>query len=265
MSNKISAHIGLAGLAALIGLAMAGGLSGCDEKPKAAPSGSAMLAAGYSFAPEITGVEMGGSDMFIVTGKTVANARVRFSYDQKRSIGVTSDSRGHFRAELPVGKNGGLYDVGSEDEGRLIYAEGRLYIPPGHPEKAVLLRAGSPSLPLFNDKTVVAVLDYDSAGAVAITGRTQPNTAVEVTLNDDIWRVSSDAQGLYSATMQIPPPSAQDNINNLTVDTGGTHTVRNFKDSMPKVKGADNITRFEEGWRIDWVLPGGGMQTTLVF
>jgi hypothetical protein len=240
-------------------------LAACKEKPKVTEATSALEAAGYWRAPEITGVDQAGSNMFVVTGQTIANARVRFSYSGQRAVGVTSDSRGRFRAELPSGPNGGLFDLSTEDSGRSMHADGRLFIPAGAPEKAVLMRPGASSRPLFNDFSAVAVIDYDRAGALAIAGRVAPTTAIEVILNGEIRaRTISDDRGFYTATTQIDPPQANETENTLSVMAGGKETIRNFRDS--RITGnEDRIARFEDGWRVDWVLPGGGMQTTLVF
>ncbi len=241
------------------------GLAACKEKPKATEATSALEAAGYWRAPEITGVDQTGSNMFVVTGQTIPNARVRFSYSGQRAVGVTSDSKGRFRAELPSGPDGGLFDLSTEDSGRSMHADGRLFIPAGAPGKTVLMRPGAPSLALFNDLTAVAVIDYDRAGAVAIAGRVAPTAAIEVVLNGEIRaRTTSDDRGFYTATTQIEPPDESEAANTLSVMAGGKEYVRNFKDSRINTDG-DRITRFEDGWRVDWVLPGGGMQTTLVF
>ena len=240
-------------------------LAACKEKPKATEATSAMEAAGYWLAPEITGVDQTGSNIFVVTGQTIPNARVRFSYSGNRAVGVTSDSKGRFRAELPSGPNGGLFDLSTEDRGRSMHADGRLFIPAGAPDKAVLMRPGSPSLALFNDLAAVAVIDYDRAGALAIAGRVAPTTSIEVILNGEIRaRTTSNDRGFYTATTQIEPPVKAATDNTLSVIAGGKESVRNFSDSLITVDG-DRITRFEDGWRVDWVLPGGGMQTTLVF
>ncbi len=240
-------------------------LVACQEKPKAADATSAMEAAGYWRAPEITGVDQAGSNMFVVMGQTIANARVRFGYSGQRAVGVTSDSKGRFRAELPSSPEGGLFDLSTEDGGRSMHADGRLFIPAGAPGKAVLMRPGAPSLALFNDIMPVAVIDYDRAGALAIAGRVAPTTTVEVILNGEIRaRTTSDDRGFYTATTQIDPPEETEAANTLSIMAGGKETVRNFNDSLMATD-TDRITRFADGWRIDWVLPGGGMQTTLVF
>jgi hypothetical protein len=251
--------------ACVLSLSMLALAAGCKEKPKAMDAVSAMEAAGYWRAPEIISVTQTDSSLFVVIGQTIPNARVRFGYSGQRAVGVTSDSRGRFRAELPTGPDGELYDLSTEDDGRSMHADGRLFIPAGAPEKAVLMRAGAPSLALFNEDMEVAVIDYDRAGAVALAGRIAPSTPLEVMLNGEIRaRTTSNDRGFYSATTQIDPPGDTEITNTLSISAGGKEIPRNFSDSRSKADG-DHITRFADGWRVDWVLPGGGMQTTLVF
>ena len=122
-------------------------LTACKEKPKTTEATSAMEAAGYWRAPEITGVDQAGSNMFVVTGQTIANARVRFGYSGQRAVGVTSDSKGRFRAELPSSPEGGLFDLSTEDGGRSMHADGRLFIPAGAIGGAIIDRLINKTLP----------------------------------------------------------------------------------------------------------------------
>ncbi len=249
-----------------VGLIAVLSLGACDAgKPKADDDGEAALRkAGYTPAPQITGVQQNGPSGFVITGQADPDGRVRFLYGQQRAIGVTADSKGRFRAELPAGPMGGLYDLSIEDTGRLLHAEGRLFIPPMHPTKAVLMRTGSPSQSLFNEGEALAVMDYDGAGAAAFSGRVAPRTQVNIILNGEIRaRVTSDDKGFYSATGQMNAPSANPAIVTVGLQAGAIQANHQVPVSLPA--DADRVTAQGEGWRVDWALPGGGIQTTLVF
>ena len=242
------------------------GLGSCDAgKPKADDDGEAALRkAGYTPAPQITGVQQNGPNGFVITGQADPDGRVRFLYGQQRAIGVTADSKGRFRAELPAGQMGGLYDLSIEDTGRLLHAEGRLFVPPMHPTKAVLMRTGSPSQSLFNQSEALAVMDYDGAGAVAFSGRVAPRTQVNFILNGEIRaRVTSDDKGFYSATGQMNAPGSAPAVIGLGLQAGAIQATHQVPVSLPAT--ADQVTPQGDGWRVDWVVPGGGIQTTIVF
>lgn len=237
----------------------------CSPKPQAAQdTDDYMRSRGYSRAPQILSVTANGN-MVSVSGKAVPEGRVRFLYGDQRAIGVTADSKGRFSADLPVTPQGTLFDVSMEDSGQLMQAEGRLFVPPGAPQKAVLLRAGAPSLPVMPRGTGIAVVDYDAAGAMMVTGAAAPGAAISLTVGEEIWpkQPAAAANGLFTAICQIPPPEDEASQISLSVKAGQANWLQMITVSRPPE--GDHISATPGGWRIDWALPGGGSQTTLVF
>ena len=252
-------------------------VAACRPAPQgdADDGGAALRAAGYARAPVVSTVTQNGPSGFVVTGQASPDGRVRFIYGPQRAMGVTADSKGRFRADLPSGPEGGLYDLLIEDKGhdssddsasRLIHAEGRLFIPPGQAAMATLLRSGAPSKRLFNENEAMAVVDYDGAGALAVSGRVAVRTRVNIVIDGEIRATAlSDARGDYAATAQIAPPAPDATTLSLTVQTATDTRQRDIAISLPNRRAGDHITAVTDGWRVDWLLPGGGMQTTLVF
>lgn len=240
-------------------------LAGCHPAPKppAADPDTAMQAAGYARAPVIRGVTAGGGGTFVIAGDARPDGRVRVQYQGSRAIGVTADSDGHFKAAVP---SGGIYDVSMEDSGRLMHAEGRLFVPQDHPDKAVLLRAGASSLPLDNMAATVATFDYDNSGGAAVSGKVTPKTQVDLVMGGEIrGRAVSDDQGQYSLTTQIPPPGSGPAALAITIQAGKISANKTVPVSPSDPSGGDRTTAIDGGWRVDWLLPGGGMQSTLVY
>jgi len=223
-----------------------------------------LRAQGYASPPVITARAQGGPGTLIITGQAQPEGRVRFLYGQQRAIGVTADASGKFTAELPAGLEGSVYDLSTEDNGRLIHAEGRLFVPPGQPAKAVLLRPGTASLPVTPQGLGIAVVDYDSAGALGITGRAGPKAALDLLVDGEI-RAQPNARddGVFTAMTQIAPPGDAPQTVSLSADAASTSWKRQI--AVTKPVAGDRVTPIPEGWRIDWTLPGGGAQTTLVF
>ncbi len=251
-------------LAVLTGLAVA---TGCSPKPEAAQDPDAYLrAAGYSPAPQILSVT-GNGNTAIITGQALPGGRVRILYGEQRAIGLTADTKGRFSADVPLGPEGGLFDISMDDAGRMMQAEGRLFIPLGAPQKAILLRGGAPSLAV-SPKAVqgVAVIDYDAAGAMTVMGRVTPGAAIVVTVDNESWpkQPPAGADGLFVAVCQFLPPQADTTPINVTVAAGSQTWNRVIAVSAPP--SGDRITAVEGGgWRVDWAVPGGGMQTAMVF
>lgn len=245
------------------------GLSGCQPAPPPAKRDDAatLRAAGYAAAPVVTGVVQAGPGMITVEGQALPDSRVRFQYGRETPlrIGVTADSKGRFAAELPAGPQGSVFDLyATDDSGRQVHAEGRLFVPPDQPAKAVMMRPGMPSLPVYSQTSGLAVVDYDSAGAFAVAGRVAPRSSVKLTVGDVHLQRTSDAQGYFNAIMQIPQPTDQSMALNLQVEAGGAIWKRDIGVSRVDGEG-DQVTPLPEGWRVDWKVPGGGLQTTLVF
>lgn len=262
--KKISGLLTMgARLTVLTGLAV---VCACSPKPQAAQDPDAYLrAAGYSPTPQILSVT-GSGNTVTITGQALPGGRVRILYGDQRATGVTADAKGRFSADVPLQPGGGLYDVSMDDAGRMMQAEGRLFIPPGAPQRAILLRGGAPSVAL-SPKTEpgVAVIDYDAAGAMIVTGKAAAGAAIVVTIDNESWpkQPPAGADGLFVAVCQFLPPQADAAPINVTVTAGQQTWNRVISVSTPPA--TDRITAVDSGWRVDWKVPGGGMQTAMVF
>jgi hypothetical protein len=251
-------------------LPVAAGLGGCKPKAPKAESDdwSTLRPAGYAIAPVVTGVAAAGPGMIAVEGHALPDSRVRFLYGpdaRQLRIGVTADSKGRFMAELPASPQGSVFDVfATDDSGRMVQAEGRLFVPPDQPGKAIMMRPGTPSIPVYGQTSGLAVVDYDPAGAFAVAGRVAPRSSVTLTVGDVRVQRTSDANGYFNAVMQIPQPTDQVMPLNLQVEAGGALWKRDIGVSRATGE-SDQVTPIPQGWRVDWRVPGGGMQTTLVF
>ncbi len=243
------------------------GLYGC-EPPHTAPRpnhAAELRAAGYTGAPVITAVSQPSAGTVVVSGQALPDGRVRFLYGQDRAVGVTADSQGRFSAELPVSGAGGLYDLSMEDSGALLHAEGRLFVPAGQPARAVLLRPGAPAQPIAAPNLGITVVDYDSAGALGVVGRVAPHAGVNLVVEGEVRaQPISDPNGMYSAVTQIPPPTDATAMVAVSAEAAGAQWKRAVPVSRPAAD-QDAVTAIDGGWRVDWRMPGGGIQTTLVF
>ena len=244
-------------------------LSAC-QKPVAqagADHSTELRQYGYTAAPVIMTVAQPSPGTVVVTGRALPDGRVRFLYGQARAVGVTADSQGRFTAELPISGAGGIYDLSMEDGGALQHAEGRLFVPAGQAARAVLLRAGASAAPIAAPAMGIATVDYASAGAMRVSGRVGPRALVNVMVADTSWPqpAPSGADGKYSAITQLLPPPSDTPVNiTLSTEAAGAEWKRTISVSAP-AGDQDLVSVIPGGWRVDWHVPGGGMQTTLVF
>ena len=219
----------------------------------------------------IASVAAGDAGFITVGGNAPANSRVRFSFSDPlkagaQAVGVTADGQGHFSAEVPITSSGGLYDVTVDDGGRPRQAEGRLFVPPGRPDHAVLLRPGAPTRLLWPHEPGIMVADYDGAGAFAISGLVAPDTEVTVIVNNEIRDLGhSDHQGNFDAATQIPQPGPVPQTVTVIVQAAKADYRRDVQVVGVPAGAGDRVSPALGGWRVDWQLPGGGVQSTVVF
>ncbi len=227
-----------------------------------------LMKKGYSPAPVVLKVSQTAPDKVVIDGQALPEGRVRFLCGldgQQRAIGLTADDKGHFSAELPTGPNGNVFDLSMENSGSLMHAEGRLFVPPNQPGKAVFMRPGAPSLPLVSQGGGLAIVDYDSAGAFAVVGRVAPRAPVNLIVDGEVRaRTTSDANGMFSAVTQVAMPGQSQATVKVEADAAGASWHRDVQISAPTTQ-VDTASQMGDGWRVDWRLPGGGMQTTLIF
>ncbi len=242
-------------------------LSGCQKPHTGADTDPAagLRQYGYTAAPVIVAVAQPSPGTVVVTGQALPDGRVRFLYGQARAVGVTADSQGRFTAELPISGAGGIYDLSMEDGGALQHAEGRLFVPAGQPTKAVLLRPGAPAAPIASHAMGIVAVDYDSAGALGVAGRVAPRAVANLVVNGEVRaQPVSDAAGKYLAVTQIPQPADTAVSVALSIEAAGAEWKRTISVSAA-ADDQESVTAMDGGWRVDWRIPGGGTQTTLVF
>lgn len=240
-------------------------LTGCQPRDNQASDEGPFLATnmGYVRAPEILKVSIANNGVVRISGIARPDGRVRLISGQGQAFGVTANTRGEFEANLPGNTQGSLYDVSMEESGRLMKAEGRLFVLPAQPERAVFMRSGSPSLPLSPHAPLLAVVDYDSLGGVAVSGRTKAKAVVALSVNgSDIARVKADEAGLYYTLLPLRQSLAGQDVT-LTARSEGAIDSRQLNIVSTGV--ADSVQPAGNAWRVDWSLPGGGVQTTIVY
>ncbi|WP_140985501.1 hypothetical protein [Asticcacaulis tiandongensis] len=243
-------------------------LAGCGPSGAQADKDTPYLATsmGYSRTPEITHIVINPEGELQVSGIAVPQGRVRLVAADGRAIGVTADAQGRFTAEVPQGPGGSLYTLLMESGGRLIQAEGTVFVPaqsaatddPG----AVFLREGAATLPMSARSGLLAALDYDAGGGMAVSGRSLPDIVIEVLVDGQTAaRTRTDATGLYHALI---PPANRSIGSRFQLSVRGANNTENRMVTL-KAPQANRIEAEDGQWYVHRGLSGGGAQTTVVF
>jgi hypothetical protein len=159
-----------------------------------------------------------------------------------------------------------LYGLSAALGGRRVQAEGYVAIAPGAPIVA-LLRAGAGALVLDGGKLTLRLLavDIDSGGGTVVSGRAAPNAPVRIMVDGaGAMQAAPSPDGRFSLTLPkaLPPGS---HLIQVTDPVGGVADAQVTVGPIPPPpEGPYQATPIKGGWRIDWMTPGMGLQTTLL-
>jgi hypothetical protein len=258
-------------------------LYGCGGRaPNAAHAGadpairavgqSAGAEAGYLPPPRLVSVSRSPTALMLM-GSAAPDAEVELTAPEGDALGAAASRTGAWRLTLPAvvrprmfAMAARLNDPGSK--ARQVHSEGALILLPRSGPPALLVRAGA-GAEVFATPTVrptLDALDYDPGGFAAAAGRARPGAVVRLMMDGVLAGAGqADAGGRYSIlaangrlpfgphTALVQAKDGQDE-RRFTIEPPGPTLTTNYKvDPTP------------EGWRLEWAIPGGGIQTTLVF
>jgi hypothetical protein len=249
------------GIASALAVLALGGCGGPGEAGQAEAAAEADT--GYADPPQATAVlALPGGGMTIV-GRAAPDARVRATTPSGDTHGATAGADGIYRLDLPASDSGRLVSLSVGDADRAVAADGWLFIPPDRPRSAAMLRPGAAARPLAQDAGLIGAVDYDAAGGVAVAGFTAPETDVQALVDGrPAGDARSDGAGFYSLRLDRQIAAGTTRIAVRSGDASAQRTVRLAAATPSQVFSA---TRQSDGWRIDWLTPGGGVQTTQIF
>lgn len=239
-------------------------LGACNDRPDQAtaitPSTVADL--GYVTPPSVTGVKRDGPKVS-VEGRASPLARVRLANPGGEATETGADKAGQWRMSVAQADSAAIYGLSQRGGGRTLQAEGYVLIT--QEGQAVLLRAGVGAL-MIGDLTGVGVsaIDVDRDGGAVVSGRATAGGFVSARIDGrPVGEGKGDANGRFSLSLTGPLAP-------------GRHTLKVFGDGLNQVLSIDATPAAplregpfrakpdRSGLRVDWMTPGGGVQTTLI-
>lgn len=244
--------------------AAAAALAACGPRAEQPPASvlSEAEKAGYLPAPVLTGVALGSGGDIVLHGRAAPQGRVRATTPAGVAYGATANAAGRFALELPVQAEPLLVAISAEAGERSTLAEGWLFAPPADLRRATLLRPGAPARVLDPAAPLIAAVDFDAAGGLAVAGVAPPNAEVRLFVDGAaVPPARSDAAGRYGFRL----PRISPGPHRLRVESADRRQERALAlDARPPEQQL-SASRIAGGWRVDWATPGGGAQTTLIF
>ena len=244
-------------------------LAACGDKPatpqnKAAPGAETAAEAGYLEPPRVTAARAADGTVGLA-GSAAPNAKVRIASPAGDVIFAQADTQGRWSARVTPARAVNLYGLSMNNNERTAQAEG--YVLVTAEGEVAQLRAGSGALVLSRASNAPRILaiDYDRDGGAVVSGVAAPG--VDLALRVDRasrGETKSDAKGRFLIALAEPlKPGSHD----FEVAGRGGEDRRQVETTMPArlASGPYAGARTDFGWRVDWMTPGGGEQTTLLF
>lgn len=264
-------------IAASAAAVLAGLAAGCNPSPRAAPSpldaDREAAEAGYSPPPRIVASrdapETSGRFGVRIEGLATPAARVRLEGADGRTYQSSAAESGAWSLTVPPSPTPRLFTLIAVHDGRAVAGEGRLLVLPRAPD--FVLRPGYGALPLEAGSGPPRVLSVDVGpdGAAAVSGLARPSARVVARVDGaqpaatGLGQGTSDAQGRFTVILDRPLAPGARRLT-LVASDGVAEAGVEVCEPASLGEAVFAAARTGAGWRLDWRLPGGGVQTTYV-
>jgi hypothetical protein len=242
--------------------------AGCGRETPAhgpAPHAPAVLTA-YLAPPELIRADR-RSGAVLLAGTSTPNAAIRLASPDGSAIAGSADGRGVWRILAPAGAAPRLYSLSETASGRLVRALGYIAVLPAPgPPAAMLHPTATATLPPADPEPGLIAVDYDGSGEAMATGQAAPGETVRLALDGkEAGEDRADAAGVFSATLLQPltpgPHVLVVSSQRLRASAASFTATRVLHVATPPFQ----TQRQDGAWRIDWMTPGGGVQSTVLF
>lgn len=243
-------------------LAGCSGKVGGDVNAHSAASGQE---AAYVPPPVLTATGIRPDGRLSLSGKAAPGMRVRLATPAGEAVTATVDDQGAWRLDAPASPQPRLFGLSMADaKGRTVQAEGYLVVLPD--SRAAQLRSGSGAVVFAAPVTTVGILavDYDRKGGAVISGQAAPGTTVSIRVDGlQKGQDTASADGRFDVALSEPLTKG-DHAIDASAGEHQVHTVASVSPAPTLTQGPYRAERAPLGWRIDWMTPGGGVQSTII-
>ena len=250
-------------------LAVVVGLAGCGGKSPAAKAGDEVRAedVGYLAPPTPDAIRLTPHGPSL-SGSAPPGGRVRLATPTGEAMFADVDAGGRWTLAVGPISEPVLYGLSVASKGRSAQAEGYVLVTPQG--QAALLRAGAGARRIDPARSPgLRAIDFDRGGGVEVSATAPPGVNVLLHLDGRLaTQGRADARGHYDASLPTPGSS--------TEIRSGPHQVRvsgdGFSDTVafqvspapPLAAGPARSQLTAAGLRVDWMTPGGGVQSTIL-
>jgi hypothetical protein len=221
---------------------------------------------GYRAAPQVVGVNRAADGAVTLSGRALPSSPVQMITPKGIAIETRADGSGAWTAPLGPASEPQLYRLSEQAAGQTVEAEGYILVLPRVPTVA-LLRAGfgaevAPGA--VQAPMRILAVDYDMAGATVVSGRARAASPVRVLVDGQVAiEGAAGPDGRFSLTLPKPLAPGRHQLQAQTPQATAESVIA--VDPPALARGAPFQAQAQpSGWRVDWITPGGGVQTTLL-
>ncbi|RYF95528.1 MAG: hypothetical protein EON95_01060 [Caulobacteraceae bacterium] len=230
-----------------------------------APKAPADLAAdaGYLKPPTLTASQGQPDGSILLTGQAEPGARIRLGAPMAEPLTASADAAGRWSFRLPPSTEVRLFGLSMSQGDRQVQSQGYLTILPGG--RAVQLRSGASAFVYgaASDPPRLLTVDFDSDGAASVSGSARAGSGLSLRIDRVARGVGkTDSQGRFHLAVDRPL-----NAGALTFEMAGDSGEQSqvvVVSAAPELAAPFRALRAGSAWRIDWMTPGGGVQSTLI-
>ena len=217
--------------------------------------------AGYLSPPTLLGARRAANGI-VLSGQAAPDADLRLGSPTGEVLMAKVDRLGQWSVTAPDAPGVRLFGLSSLQDGRTVQAEG--YVMVADSGEVALLRAGAGARRLAapSSSPRILTLDVDREGGAVVSGVATPGAGLNVRV-DRVTRGGgrTDDEGRFfiSLTDSLTP-----GVHDIQVagEGGETAVSVGVSPAAPLTTGPVKADRAAGGWRVDWMTPGGGVQTT---
>lgn len=245
-------------------------LAGCGRgeeawtPPAAAPNADTTTEAGYLAPPTITSARLEGKAVR-VEGSAAPNARVRIAPPRGEPIFAQANAAGRWRALLTPSQPVHLFGLSMSQGARTAQSEGYMMMAADGQVAQLRAGAGAFSLAPASNRPRILAVDYDQEGGAVVSGVAAADSMLGLRV-DRVRRgeTRTDARGRFSISLSEPLTLGAHELE--VAGEGGEDTLPVEITPIGNVGAGPYVgRRTPYGWRVDWMPPGGGLQSTLIF
>ena len=256
-------------LVMLAAVVLACGVTACkrpaDPVSASATPQAVSTEASYLPPPRALTVRVEHDGALAVAGLAPPGATVEIMSPEGEQAHAAADAQGRWALRLSGAPQPRLYAISAVLAGRTVHAEGALITAPGAVTPAVTVRAGYAASPLgASRQTGIASVDYDPSGFVAVAGSAPPHAQLTLLVDGTSAAVGqADAVGSYALLaanrrLSMGPHQLQVRA------PDGTAARQVILEPPVALAAPYQAWPGPDGWRVEWALNGGGVQTTLI-